>query len=61
MKYLLLIVSFFTLGCQMIDPVVVPIHKTFRDINSSSTLYENNSTHTKLGFQQEGLVWKKEF
>ena len=53
--------SLFILGCQVVDPIVVPIDKTLRDINQSSTLYEDNTTHTKMGFGSNGLIWKKEF
>jgi len=61
MKYIFVIMSLFILGCQVVDPIVVPIDKTLRDINQSSTLYEDNTTHTKMGFGSNGLVWKKEF
>ena len=61
MKYLLWSVSIFLIGCQVIDPIVVPIDRAVRDVNSSSTLYEDNTSHTKVGFQHNGLVWEKKF
>jgi hypothetical protein len=54
-------VSFFILGCQVADPIVVPINNTAKNINSSSTLYKDDSTHTKVGLNSDGLVWKREF
>jgi len=61
MKYLYIAISFLFIGCQSVDPIVVPIDQTIRDINHSSTLYENNTTHTKMGFESNALVWRKEF
>ena len=59
MKYCLLVASFFILGCQAIDPVVVPIDTTARAINKSSTVYDNNTTH--IDIESSGVVWRKEF
>jgi len=61
MRYWVSILSFFILGCQLIDPIVVPIDRTARDINASSTIYKDDQTHTKMGFESSGLIWKKEF
>lgn len=61
MKYTMLMVSFFILGCQVADPIVVPINNTAKNISASSTLYENNTSHTKVGLDSDGLVLRKEF
>ena len=61
MKYILVLILLFIFGCQAVDPIVVPMDKTLRDINNSSTLYENNTTHTKMGFESNHLVWRKKF
>jgi hypothetical protein len=45
----------------MVDPIVVPIDRAVRDVNVSSTLYEDNTSHTSVGFHDNGLVWEKKF
>jgi len=61
MRYLVSMLSFFILGCQLIDPIVVPIDRTARNVNTSSSLYTDKKNNTKVGFKHQSLVWEKKF
>jgi len=61
MRFWLVILSFFLLGCQVVDSVAVPINDTANKLSNSSSLYEDNQTNTSLHMSKRGLVLEKEF
>jgi hypothetical protein len=61
MRLCLVILSFFLLGCQVVDTIAVPINNTANNLSNSSNLYEDNQTNTSLHMGKSGLVLEKEF